>query len=189
VRQLTAQGRWLEESEVRNRLRGRPLLPSADEYAPTELASADTGFESLPMYFDDRSGPVALAEREGAWEALEASPEGSARSLGIAVPAATPPALEPEAEELLSGYLRYWLARDGFLAAVLWDMLSAPEGDVLEVTLEELHAIGSDVLARAAFRAQLRGGSGARLTLSHVELGIRATDQDWLDRPTWGSRL
>jgi hypothetical protein len=141
------------------------------------------------MYFDDRPGPVALGERDGAWEAVEVSPEGDSRPLGVAVSAAAPPVLEPKAEELLAGYLRCWLARDAFLAAVSWEMMSTPEGTVLEVALEELHAIASDVLARGAFRAQLRGESGIRLTSADVERGIRATDQDWLDRPTWGSRL
>ena len=189
MRELIAQGRWVDEVDVRRRLQGQSLLPSTDEYAPGELPSADAGFEPLPIYFDGRPGPMALTEREGAWEAFEISPEGDSRSLGIAVPPEDRPTLEPEAEELLSGYLRYWLARDAFLAAVVWEMTTVPGGDVLEVSLEQLHAIGSDVLARAAFRARLRGESGTRLTSSDAELGIRATDQDWLDRPTWGSRL
>jgi len=58
-----------------------------------------------------------------------------------------------------------------------------------EAALRDLHSIASDVLARASVRAKLRGDDGRQLGRADIELGIRATDQDWLDRPTWGSRL
>ena len=189
VRVLSESGRWVDESEVRGRLRKERLTPAADEYLPDELPSADQGLDRLPIFFDGRPGPVALAESAGGWEALELSPDGGARSVGLAVPPDDPPSLLPEAERLLEGYLRYWLARDCFLAAVHQDMLAAPGGDAVEATLDELHAIASDVLARGAVRVRLGGEAGARLSGTDVERGIRATDQDWLDRATWGSRL
>jgi len=141
------------------------------------------------MFFDGRAGPVALAQVGEAWEGATLAPDGGSESVGVAMPPGLPPVVESAADELLSGYLRYFLARDNFLAAVHWDMFRGVEGTVDEVALSELHAIGSDVLARAAVRAQLRGDSGARLSARDIELGIRATDQDWLDRPTWGGRL
>ena len=189
VRELKSQGRWIDEVEVRERLLELPLIPGSREYLPEEPPAAEEGLEHLPMYFDGRAGPVALAQALGGWEALELLPEGGARPIGVAVPPDGPPALERDAEALLGGYLRYWLARDGFLGAVHVGMLSTGEGSVLDATLADLHAIGSDVVARAAVRAKLRGEVGARLTRADVERGIRATDQDWLDRPTWGSRL
>ncbi|MGA8711006.1 MAG: YkgJ family cysteine cluster protein [Thermoplasmata archaeon] len=189
ARELTEQGRWLEEDEVRQQLRGRRLVPRADEYSFSDPPGVEEGLEFLPMYYDGRAGPVALGNGLGGWEALELSAVGGSRSLGLGVPPDRPPDLEPTAEELLSSYLGYWLARDGFLAAVQLEMLSTPDGSVLDAVLDDLHAIGSDVLARGAVRAKLRGRDGLRLTSDEIALGIRATDQDWLDRPTWGSRL
>jgi len=189
VRELSDQGRWSEEEEVRERLSRRTLLPSAHEYAPSELPEIGSGLERLPMFFDGRRGPIALAQVGEAWESVELSPDGGSESSGVAVPPDLLPLLDSAAEELLSGYLRYLLARDIFLAGVHWEMIRGEPGTVDEVALAELHAIGSDVLARGAVRAQLRGESGARLTALDIELGIRATDQDWLDRPTWGGRL
>lgn len=189
VRELEGQGRWADEEEVRRRLRERRLIPEFGEFLPEEPPAVEEGLERLPMYYDRRAGPVVLARGLGGWEALELSPEGGARSVGLAVPPDRPPTLEQDAEALLSGYLRYWLARDGFLAAVHLGMLSTAEGTVVDAALDDLHAIGSDVLARGAVRAKLRGNDGTRLAREDIEQGIRATDQDWLDRPTWGSRL
>lgn len=189
VRTLEDEGRWVDEDEVRAQLRGRRLLPGREKYLPSQLPDVGEGLEKFPMYFDGRAGPVVLAEAEAGWEALELSPLGGSTSLGLASPPDLLPTLEADAEKLLEGFLRYWLDRDCFLAAVHLDMLSVREGNVEEVALEELHAIASDAMARAAVRVQLNGRSGARLGASDIELGIRATDQDWLDRPTWGSRL
>ncbi|HYA70961.1 MAG TPA: YkgJ family cysteine cluster protein [Thermoplasmata archaeon] len=189
ARQLAQQHRWMEDDEVRDRLRGRRLIPTADQYDPGELPGVEDGLERLPMFFDGRAGPVGLAHRTGGWEALELFPEGGAEPVGAAVPPDAPPSLDRAAEELLEGYLRYWVARDCFLAAIHHEMLSLAEGNVLETALAQLQSIGSDVLARASFRTRLRGEAGTRLTAREIELGIRATDLDWLDRPSWGSRL
>jgi putative zinc- or iron-chelating protein len=189
ARDLTAQGRWVDEEEVRRELGKRRLIPGPEEYSLEDPPTAEDGLEYLPMYYDGRAGPVALGRGLGGWEALEFAPEGGSRPVGLAVPPERRPGLDWMAEALLSGYLRYWLARDGFLSAVHLEMLSAPEGTVVEAVLADLHAIGSSVLARGAVRAKLRGEDGALLTAGDVALGIRATDQDWLDRPTWGSRL
>jgi len=188
-RELSTQGRWMDESDVRKLLRDRTLIPTTEEYAPEDPPGAEDGLELLPMFYDARPGPVALGRGLGGWEALELSPEGGATLLGLGVPPDRPPGLEHDAEVLLSGYLRYWLARDGFLAAVQLEMLSTLEGSVVDAVLDDLHAIGSSVLSRGSVRAKLRGEDGGVLTFEDVALGIRATDQDWLDRPTWGSRL
>jgi len=191
-RVLESEGRWVDEEKVRERLARRPLLPSPNEYSPEDLPPVDDGLEFLPIYFDGRAGPVALGQGFGGWEARELSAEGEARPLGVSVAPAQRPALARDAESLLTGYLRYVLARDAFLAAVHLEMVSEPprlEEDVADRALEDLHRIASDVLARGAVRAKLRGEVGDPLSRHDIELGIRATDQDWLDRPTWGSRL
>ena len=189
LRQLSEGGRWVDEAEVRDRLSRERLIPDRAEFRPGELPSVEDGLEQLPMYFDGRAAPVVLAEGAGGWEALVLSPEGGAESMGLATLPDEVPVLRSDAEPLLSGYLRYWLARDCFLAAVHQEMLSRTRGTVVEEAREELLAIASDVLARASVRARLRGEDGMRLGRGDVERGIRATDQDWLDRPTWGSRL
>ncbi len=189
VRELETQGRWVEEDEVRRQLDGGRLIPRTEEYTPNVLPEADEGLELLPMYYDGRAGPVALAQGLGGWEVLELSAMGGANPVGLAVPPDRPPALDRNAEALLSGYLHYWLARDSFLGAVHLEMLSSGEGTVVDAALDDLHSIGSTVLARGAIRSKLRGEDGNRLSIADVELGIRSTDQDWLDRPTWGSRL
>ncbi|MGA7477277.1 MAG: YkgJ family cysteine cluster protein [Thermoplasmata archaeon] len=189
ARELEEQGRWVAEEEVRQQLRVRHLIPAGDEYFPDEPPAVEEGLERLPMYYDGRAGPVVLAQGLGGWEAHELFPEGGSRPVGIAVPPDQPPTLDHDADAMLSGYLRYWLARDSFLAAVHLGMLSTRAGTVVDAALDDLHAIGSDVLARGAVRAKLRGNVGARLSRADIEAGIRGTDQDWLDRPTWGSRL
>lgn len=189
MRELETQGRWVEEDRVRRDLSARNLIPRLGEYSPDVPPEADGGLEFLPMYYDGRAGPVALAQGLGAWEVLELSAEGGSSPVGHVVPPDRPPALDGNAEALLSGYLQYWLARDSFLGAVQLEMLSGGEGTVVDAALDDLHSIGSDVLARGAIRAKLRGEDGARLSVADIELGIRSTDQDWLDRPTWGTRL
>jgi hypothetical protein len=165
------------------------LIPNGEEFLPGGLPSVEDGLERLPMYFDGREGPVVLAQGEDGWEALELSPEGGAASVGLSPLPDEVPVLQGDAEQLLAGYLRYWIARDCFLAAVHQEMLARARGTVVEAALEELRALASDVMARACVRARLRGEEGTRLDPDDIERGIRATDQDWLDRPTWGSRL
>lgn len=189
ARELETQGRWVDEDEVRRRFAGHPLIPRPSQYSPQELPAAELGLERLPLFYDGRSGPVALADGVGGIEALELSPEGGGKTLDLVVPPDQLPSVDARGESLLSGYLRYWLARDCFLAAVHLEMQSISEGDVVEVARHDLLAIASDVLARSAIRAKLNGKDGTRLTRPDIELGIRAVDQDWLDRPTWGSRL
>ena len=189
MRALTEEGRWVDEEEVRRQLANRPLLPGPEEYRLEQLPGDEEGIEYLPMFYDDRAGPVALREGLGGWEALELSAAGGARELGLTVPPQRPPELERSAEALLAGYLRYWLERDAFLAAVALEMTSSAGGTITEAALDDLHAIGSTVLARASVRAKMRGADGTRLGPEDIERGIRAVDQDWLDRPTWGSRL
>lgn len=189
VRTLEREGRWLDDADARRTLRGRRLLPTEDEFSPDGPPDPEGGLERLPLYFDGRAGPVALAQGLGGWEALEIAPEGGSRPVGLTVSPDRLPELERDAETLLTGYLRYWLERDAFLGAVHLEMLSRPVGTVVDAALEDLHVIASTVVARGAFRAKLRGEDGARLSRADVERGIRSTDQDWLDRPTWGGRL
>jgi Fe-S-cluster containining protein len=190
VRALEREGRWMEEDTVRRQLHDRVPLPAPEDFPAEDPPSAEEGLERLPLYFDGRAGPVALAEGLGGWEALELRAAGGVtRHLGSVPPPASPPELDPAANGLLAGYLRYFLERDLLLAAILPRMAETEEGTVMEWAEEELRSIGAIVVSRAVVRAKLAGAVGERLTRTELAAGIRASDQDLLDVPTWGDRL
>ncbi len=166
-------------------------MPPDDQFPVADPPSADDGLDLLPLFFDGRGAPVALARALGGWEFLELRPEGGvARSLGVVPPPDRAPSLEPNAARLLEGYLGYWLRRDALFGAVHLQMLrSAEAGTVTERVEGELEGIGALVLSRAEVRAKLRRGTVDRLSRSEVADGIRATDQDLLDRDSWGDRF
>lgn len=188
-RTLREEGRWQPDRQVRERWSDAPPMPGAEDFPVEAPPEAAEGLERLPIYFDGRTGPVALAGALGGWELLELAPEGGARELGRLVPPDRPPSLEDGAGGLLVGYLRYTLERDAFLASVHVEMLEGAEGTVEEWTALALRALGAEVLSRGAVRAKFAGRDGRRLSARDVADGIRATDQDWLDRPTWGDRF
>jgi len=190
ARQLEREGRWRTEDEVRERLRERIPLPEPSDFELEALPSVRDGLDHLPLYFDGRAGPVGLSEAIGGWELVEIRPEGGiAQSLGVLPPIEHRPPLAAEAERLLLGYLEYWLARDSLFGSVHLAMSESSSGDVAEWVEAELRTIGATVLARGSARARSRGSDLARLDVADVERGIRATDQDLLDRPSWGDRL
>ena len=190
ARRLESEGRWEEEERVRDALRGSIPLPRDQDFPAVDPPEADDGIERLPLFFDGRPGPVALSSGVGGWELHELSPNGGfSRSLGVVPAPDRLPALTPEAAELLLGYLGYWLERDAFFGALHLDMLEDGEGTVTEWAADELRSVGALTLARAAVRAKVARGEVERLTESDVADGIRATDQDLLDRDSWGERL
>ena len=190
VRALDAEGLWRSEEEVRAELRSNLPLPGPGSFPVEDPPSTDDGLETLPLFFDHRPGPVAIAGGLGGWHLLElASTGGVARDLGIVPPPTAPPRLDDEATTLLRGYLDYWLARDALFGYVLRTLLEGPAGDVVDAVADELSAIGALTLARASVRARLAGRPAEPLTERDVADGIRAVDADLLDRPSWGDRL
>lgn len=158
---------------------------AASGWDPEPPPPADEGIELLPLYFDERPAPVALSAHPLGVELLELSESGGvARSLGVhAEPAAAPP-LEPDASQLLEGYLDYWKARE-LLRALVAARLAAAEGtsSYAREFSRELDLIRSTVLSRAAVLRAHRGSPGLALSSAAVEAGIRASDADLLDRP------
>jgi Fe-S-cluster containining protein len=190
VRALERTGRWVDEDQARSELSDRPLGPGAEDFPAPDPPTAEEGLDRLPLYFDARAGPVALAAGLGGWEALELNPSGGvAHHLGQLPAPTRPPGLDRGAEELLEGYLRYFLARDLLFASLLPRMLDAAEGTVTEWAAAELRMIGALVISRGVIRAKLRGAPGDRLSRDELAAGIRASDQELLDVPTWGDRL
>ncbi|HXQ48398.1 MAG TPA: YkgJ family cysteine cluster protein [Thermoplasmata archaeon] len=190
VRALEREGRWVEEEEVRGLLRTHLPRPGPADYPVGDPPSADDGLEFLPIYFDGRAGPVGLGAGLGGWEALELRPSGGVeRHLGVVPSPTSPPPLDPGAELFLRGYLRYFLERDLLFASVLPRMAEGGAGTVTEWVEEELREIGAIVVSRASVRAKLARGSTGPLTATDLVAGIRASDQDLMDVPTWGDRL
>ncbi len=189
-REFARDGRWEEEEEVRARFR-RAIPDAGPEEFPAEAppARAD-GLEHLPLSFDGRDGPVAWAAGLGGWELWELRPDGgTVGPVGVASPPTRPPPLSDAGRRSLQGYLRYWLDRDLLFGVVHLAMLEGSDGTVGAWVEAELRSIAALVLSRASVRATIQRGSVDRLTDDDVLAGIRATDQDLLDRPTWGSPL
>lgn len=190
ARALGANGRWVDEDEVRRQLRERLPLPRNDDLPAGTPPSREEGMELLPMVFDGRRGPLAFAARSGGWELLELRPEGGVEnSLGVASPPERLPALSDEAGRILAGYLRYWLERDQLFGIAHLDMTEDPQGDVTDFVAAELRQIAAIAISRAQVLATLCRGKVGSLSGADLLQGIRATDQDLLDRPAWGTRL
>jgi Fe-S-cluster containining protein len=189
ARALERTGQWTDEEAVRRELRGSVPLPSAADYPAPDPPSAEEGLATLPLFFDHRSGPVALAEGLGGWQLLELRAEGGAEPLAVVPPPTQPPALAPEGLRLLRGYLQYFLERDALFGAVVPEVVpGSPEG-VQDAVAAELRAIGAMVVSRADVRRRARVSTDGPLSATEVADGIRACDQELLDRPTWGDRF
>ena len=190
VRGLEARGVFRTEEEVRALLREDLPWPRAEEFPVEEPPEPGDGLATLPLYFDGRPGPVALSRRIGGWGVVELSEGGGvAADLGVVPPPVKCPSTDDAAAALLRGYLRYWLERDALLGYTLLATDRDGREDLVETTRAELRRIGAQVLSRAEVRAKISGRSAGVLNAAAVADGIRAYDQDGLDRPTWGDRL
>ena len=189
-RVLSTKGRWLGEAEARSSLRDRLPMPDDQDFPAEDPPSRQEGLDLLPLFHDGPSGPVAIASHPGGWELLELySAGGVRRSLGVAPPPDRPPDLSNDAARTLAGYLRYWLERDQLFGVVHLGMLGDDEGSVVDRSGAELRRIAATTLSRAYVLATVRRGTVDQLSEGDVREGIRATDQDLLDRATWGVKL
>ena len=189
-RALATTGRWVDEEEVRRQLRGHLPIPADDDFPATDPPSREEGLELLPLVFDRRGGPVAFATRPEGWELIELRSKGGVeRSLGVTSPPDRLPALSEEAVRLLAGYLRYWLERDQLFGVVHLEMAENDRDTVTDWVVSELRQIAALTIARASVLAVLSRGGAGSLTGADLQQGIRATDQDLLDRPSWGTPL
>lgn len=189
ARVLTEAGRWVEEDAVRASLADRLPWPRDSNFEALELPEADGPLESLPMFFEGGGGPVALGDHVGGWEAIRLQESGGGRPMNVIPPVDRAPPVAPSGRARLREYQGYVLRRDSFLATVVLETLDTEEGTVADRARTDLERLGATVLARAAFRARLAGAPDRPLERDDVDRGIRATDAEWLDRPTWGSRL
>ncbi len=190
VRELESGGAFRPEDEVRAVLREEIPWPRDEEFPAEEPPPSGDGLATLPLYFDGRRGPVALSQGVGGWAVLELAEEGGvAADLGVVPPPERCPSTDDAGAELLRGYLRYWLERDALFGYLLQSGATEAGEDLVESTRTELRRIGAQVLSRAEVRAKVTGRRPGELGAAAVADGIRAYDQDGLDRPTWGDRL
>jgi hypothetical protein len=189
-RRLRSADRWIDEEDVRAELRRALPNPGPEDFPVEDPPAAEDGLGDLPLFFDGRPGPVALATDLGGWHLLELRPEGGVeRTIGVVPPPTSAPSVTPGAAAVLDGYLRYWLERDLLFGTAHLAMLESESGSVTEWVAAELRYVGATVLARADVRARVRYGERRELTADDLRDGIRATDQDLLDRASWGDRL
>jgi hypothetical protein len=188
-RTLRSVGRWEEETTIREQLRNRLPRPQDADFPAEDPPELHEGIDRLPLVHGRTSNPLALASGPDGWSIREVYPTGGSESRGTFVPIDRPPELTPSGLGLLHGYLAYMLERDSFLASVQLRSAEAAEGTVGDWAEIELAALGAVVLARGTLLAHSRGESPTELSDREVADGIRATDMDWLDRPTWGDRI
>jgi Fe-S-cluster containining protein len=189
-RRLEEAGLWQDEEAVRRDLRAHPPRVAEADFPTDDPPEVAEGLDTLPLYFDGREGPVAIASTLGGWELLELRELGGTETpLGVFPPPERPPALDAAGAELLRAYLGYWVERDALFGYVASAVAEAGGPDLGTAIRSELGRLGALVLARGAIRAKSRGHDGARLGEADVARGIRAVDQEALDRPTWGDRL
>jgi Fe-S-cluster containining protein len=186
---LRGSARAPDEAALRASLRERLPLPTDADFPVEEPPAVSEGLENLPLFFDGRPGPVALAEGLGGWELREVAEGGGAELLAVIPPPSRLPPVSEAGTRLLRGYLGYCLERDAVLAHALLGLEGTEAPDLLASVERELREIGALVLSRADVRRRISGASGGPLSAADVELGIRATDQEVMDRPTWGDRL
>ena len=167
---------------------GHGLYPRDADFPVEDPPSVQQGVEFLPVFHEPGVGTVAVAAHDVGWELLVLRPDGGTpRSLGVFSPPHRPPPLQPAAQGLLRAYLATVAGRD----ATLWAAaLDSPDGAALQAHWRaSVRQAGALALARARVLHELHGALPGPLNARELLAGIRATDADVLDRPTWGHRL
>lgn len=161
--------------------------PVAEDFPSEEPPDTSDGFAGLPVTFVPGRGRVAFATHAGGWMLFELSEVGDEpRTLGVIPPPTALPAMTTQGEQILRGYLHYLLERDDAVEGVLAQ--EAPEGSVEEGLAADLIRTGATALSRASVLQRLDGRDGP-LDAADLWEGVRATDAEWLDRPTTGRRF
>ena len=185
---------WVEPTtalaEVRESLARRLPTASDEDVESVGLPPSSGPLETLPMFFDAERGDVALGGLRGGAELVVLAEAGGVEEhlASYRTPARLPAASEG-AQELLDAYLRFVLRRDAWVGAVLLEAPGSEDEPSEEQMARDLRLLAATVCVRGAWRQQLAGGDGGHLTADDVVAGIRATDAEWLDRPTAGRLL
>ncbi len=189
-RRLEREDRWESPEDLRSRLQEELPFPEADDFPANPPPPKEEGLESLPLFYEEGTGIVALSDHPRGWEVLSIRESGGiGSSLSVLVPPDRPPRLDASGERLLRGYLGLIVQRDQLLWSAYAEVGNHEEATLGEVAEEIVREAATQVLTRAVIRAQLRGTSAGVLSREDVARGIRATDSDLLDLPTLGRVL
>ena len=146
VTMLETSDQWVDEELVREALREALPLPTAEEFPVADPPAGDDDLANLPLFFDHRKGPVAIAGGLGGWELLELSAEGGGELRALVPPPSRPPELAADGRRLLEGYLRYFLERDALFGTVVPQIEPGGNETVAEALERELRTIGALVV-------------------------------------------
>jgi Fe-S-cluster containining protein len=161
--------------------------PESGDFPAEDPPDPSDGYEGLPLTFSPMHGRVAFAAHPGGWMLFALTESGAEpRTLGVVPPPETLPQVTSQGEQLLRGYLHYLVERDDAVDGVLAQ--EAPEGSVEDALQADLIRTSATVLSRASVLQRLEGRDGP-LDAADVWGGVRATDAEWLDRPTTGRRF
>lgn len=176
---------------LRSELRTAAFTVTVEDL-PGELPpEAAEGIEYLPLTWTGPHQVVAIEQHPLGLRALEVAPRGGVGEPSEVLPVPrSVPSCSPEAQTLLQGYLHYWLERDALFDFLLQEgAAGSVSTSWAQRVRRELGNVGATVLTRAFLGARLNGGPGPSLDAASVAWGIRATEMDLLDRPSWGVRL
>ena len=189
ARRWTARARQsgLEDARIRPDEVDRLRLPTLEELQDDPLPERSEGLEVLPLFLDEGRGPVAMS-RTGEFLEMFAVRErgGIDGAVTQLLLLDGPPATTEGAERRLRAYLRYVVQRDAFEGAALAAWRPNRAESIGEILRSDLREVSAAVVARATYRARLAGRDGRTLDTEDIDRGIRATDADYLDRPTLG---
>ncbi|MCI4326824.1 MAG: YkgJ family cysteine cluster protein [Thermoplasmata archaeon] len=161
--------------------------PERPEFPPEDPPRAEGELSELPVAYARSHGVVAFASHPGGWLVLTLSEAGDEpTTVGVVPPPDAPPPLTTTGRRMLQGYLHYLLERDDAIDAALAE--PGPPGPVDDAIRADLVRTGATVLARASVLQRVEGRTGP-LDAEDVWCGVRATDAEWLDRPTTGRRF
>lgn len=189
-RRFDRLGRWVEPEEIEGALAPRRLELALRGFPPAAPPDASLGLSALPIYRDEAIGIVAFGDHIGGWEMRRLPEDGASSEVLSVVPVpAKPPPIEDTALALLSDYLGLLLRRDLTYWAAAESLRSGAIGGLLEIVERDLIEFGGLVIARAMAIGSLHGRATDRLGAPQIAEGIRATDAEFLDRPTLGRAL
>jgi hypothetical protein len=187
---LERNGLWDDPEDIRAAIRPELGQLTREAFPPEDPPDRGEGIASLPLFRDPKFGVVAIARHPGGWEFLSLTERGGEpTSLTVLPPPQRCPEMYPGGERVLQAYLEYLLARD----ITYWQAAERldPDGEfgMAEEVALDVAEFGALVLSRAWARERLRAVDPGPLDAEAVLDGVRATDAEFLDRPTLGLRL
>ncbi|MCI4358392.1 MAG: YkgJ family cysteine cluster protein [Thermoplasmata archaeon] len=184
---LRRRGSWSTPEEISDSLRPHLRILARSGFPPPPPPPSSGGVENLPLVFDPDLGLISIADHPAGWEVLSVEEKGGPpRSLGVWPAPDQPPSVTADGNRVLESYLEYLLRRDFTYWSAAERLRTNRGGSLLEEVGADLERFGALVLARAQLLERLHPSEGGPLTAERVWDGVRATDGEYLDRPTLG---